>query len=259
MRNKAFTLVELLVVVAIISLLLAVLLPALGKARAAATNVVCQSNLRQIGLAATMYGSDWRGLAPARTWNNRNEDRPDIKTWDRMLWPYLTNGEEAPEDKTDDFTPLKIFQCPFDRTGVLANTDDFISYSPSNTQPHIAGSRIRSRWAIPAEQVFGTDHISRKNLTGLGPGQLIYLTDGHMARRHKWPVNRQLEALGRWGQNWNTANFTEWYDNHHPRDGWRNEGGLEEIGQPQALHFDLHVSRPETRYRSNDQRLMFSF
>ncbi len=57
-RKRGFTLVELLVVVAIIALLVSILLPAIGKAREQAKAVVCSSNLRQIGLSCAMYAND---------------------------------------------------------------------------------------------------------------------------------------------------------------------------------------------------------
>ncbi|MBI5386907.1 MAG: prepilin-type N-terminal cleavage/methylation domain-containing protein [Verrucomicrobia bacterium] len=59
--RRGFTLLELLVVVAIIGLLAALLLPALSRAKAQARRVACLSNLRQVGAAATLYMSDHDG------------------------------------------------------------------------------------------------------------------------------------------------------------------------------------------------------
>jgi len=53
--RKAFTLVELLVVVAILAVLIALLLPAMGKAKAATRAAVCRSNLSQVGVALMTY------------------------------------------------------------------------------------------------------------------------------------------------------------------------------------------------------------
>ncbi len=57
-RRHGFTLIELLVVISIIALLVSILLPALGNARDAAKNMLCLSNMRQIGIAATGYELD---------------------------------------------------------------------------------------------------------------------------------------------------------------------------------------------------------
>lgn len=57
-RNKNFTLIELLIVIAVIAILTAVLLPALNKARQKAKIITCTSSLKQVGYADSMYGND---------------------------------------------------------------------------------------------------------------------------------------------------------------------------------------------------------
>ncbi len=64
-RVRAFTLVELLVVVAIIALLISILLPALQKAREAARSAVCQNNLRSAGLGLAYYAEDFNAAMPS--------------------------------------------------------------------------------------------------------------------------------------------------------------------------------------------------
>jgi prepilin-type N-terminal cleavage/methylation domain-containing protein len=63
--GKAFTLVELLVVIGIIALLISILLPALSKARGQAQTIQCGSNLRQVGQAFNFYANEFAGRLPA--------------------------------------------------------------------------------------------------------------------------------------------------------------------------------------------------
>jgi prepilin-type N-terminal cleavage/methylation domain-containing protein len=69
-RRKGFTLIELLVVISIIALLIAILLPSLGRARETAKFTVCKTRMRAIGLANTQYALDNKGrLCPGDGWN----------------------------------------------------------------------------------------------------------------------------------------------------------------------------------------------
>ena len=96
--------IELLVVIAIIALLMAILMPALQRARKQSKGVVCRSNLKQAGMAANLYAEDHDLFIPRSAgWSTITEMRP----WFQCFMPYL-----AQKAVDDDYRSVKIFRCP---------------------------------------------------------------------------------------------------------------------------------------------------
>lgn len=140
-RHRGFTLIELLVVIAIIALLIAILLPALGKARDAARSLVCQTTVRGLAQGQAVYASQNKEfIAGLRTSGLEHhvfsgitllgEKTPETPTtsWD---WISPTVGESynfAPDRATRTWDILNRVACPmvknFNQTFFVGNATD---------------------------------------------------------------------------------------------------------------------------------------
>jgi prepilin-type processing-associated H-X9-DG protein/prepilin-type N-terminal cleavage/methylation domain-containing protein len=89
-RVRGFTLIELLVVVAVIALLIAILVPSLGKAREAARKTVCQTNLKQWGMGYTLYADSYNDMLPFTGHSDGNNAGNYLGYWDDPS--YWVNG-----------------------------------------------------------------------------------------------------------------------------------------------------------------------
>lgn len=128
--KHAFTLIELLVVISIISLLISILLPALGATRKAAQSTKCLANLKQIGMMHVMYDGDNKSLPQAAEYNTSSY--PSWKSWN---WRYYTMGYTQ---------SYGIYDCPsmdnyIGMLELLGDTDKYAAVSQSKY----------SRWLYP--------------------------------------------------------------------------------------------------------------
>jgi prepilin-type N-terminal cleavage/methylation domain-containing protein/prepilin-type processing-associated H-X9-DG protein len=182
-RTRAFTLVELLVVIGIIALLISILLPALSKARSESVKLKCLSNLRQLGTIVQQYANDNRGWVP-RDYHYDDQyrgDKPNVGF--HILWAesfaHYFGGDKWPLPLTDSsgrdaiLTPyllkIPIYQCPAKPRASQAfsygtsswglNSDDGTDHLPNGgeAQPAIKISTVR----YPAQVAYMTEMTQR--------------------------------------------------------------------------------------------------
>ncbi len=159
--RRGFTMVELLVVIAIISLLAAMLLPVLGEARYQAQDAACRSQLRQAGIAASLYADDFAGYFPqaytngvlfdgTNTFYGWNHGVPS-PNWVWYTWGMLSNLRY--------FSDRRALLCPTlaDKNGSLvARWFNDLQKSPS-------GLRTYSSYSIWGLSIYPNDvtHLCR--------------------------------------------------------------------------------------------------
>jgi prepilin-type N-terminal cleavage/methylation domain-containing protein/prepilin-type processing-associated H-X9-DG protein len=112
MRRAGFTLIELLVVIALIAILAGFLFPAFAQSREKARQAVCQSNLKQFGIAMMLYTYDNDDLYPPHPYSAVIGGQLHLVWWSDMIFPYLRAGG--------------VYPCPSDPQAVdnIRFTDD---------------------------------------------------------------------------------------------------------------------------------------
>ncbi len=154
MKKHGFTLVELLVAIAIITVLAGLVLPALSRARESGRRTVCLNNLRQLFLALEMYVQDYGGCYPIAASLPSLHLNEDPRICD-LLVPYL----KLPE----------VFRCPSDNKGYFQREGSSYEYNVS-LGGRMAGSgrRASNTWVF----------YDYEDFHGPGVRNFVYL-DGH--------------------------------------------------------------------------------
>ncbi|MCB9850709.1 MAG: type II secretion system protein [Phycisphaerales bacterium] len=134
-RNRAFTLVELLVVISIIALLIAILLPSLKKARLQAKLVKDAAQMHDIGLSLSSYAAEYYRVPPQNTFGTSNDPivRKDRSAAGVMTYSVISaiaehiGGLDYNADRTERTRVPPVFFCPFAQPEQIGQEAEILS------------------------------------------------------------------------------------------------------------------------------------
>jgi len=166
-RTTGFTLIELLVVISIIALLIGLLLPALGAARATARNIQCATQLRTMGLASHMYADDEKDFFPPR--NTGGDPR-----WPSLLETYY-NADDVllcpdDEDAQQDADGGLDDQSRVARSYFINGFNDWYPDDNNDGDPdwNVGGNAMPRRAVVKTSTTFLFGEVRDDDPAGLG-------------------------------------------------------------------------------------------
>lgn len=148
--RSGFTLIEILIVLAIIALLAAILFPVFAKVRERGRTTACASNMRQIGTAFAMYTADHDGWMPLITYTSQ------VCAWPDRLLPYIKSNQIfwCPSFPRGEYQP----GCPTSACDAQGCTNYHGSYQ-SNPLIHSSGTQPETICTHPATTIYSVDGL----------------------------------------------------------------------------------------------------
>jgi|GEM_PF-2687565 len=250
-----FSLIEMMVVIAVITIILAIALPAISMARTAAHRSQCASNQRQVGIVAGLYGADYRGFYGqagaldyrTATLINNGETLPESFTQKGLTNPLTRQGDHylalgyLPLGRTYQDKPgSAMLLCPGVRRR-FHSIDPQYHQGVGNVESHIFFSTLLNRptklesYRQIRNNIWGPyriGQIKRPNATYLA-GDAVARVDESSSRHAA-----MIDVF-----NWETVGETStvFGVTTRPSSTWADEQPSHHPGGPNGLHFDGHV------------------